>query len=146
MIGHRAKHKVASACQGSEDCKLHVVAIATYTTTPPLLKLGLFKREDLEDQTTPLCALSCTNVNWKPSLDMARELRCLLEKRVVAKVHKYNKHMGLWQARKMILAWAKGDDDKEGCDSKGGFIDSDQVKVVLMGLGQDAESRGVARG
>jgi hypothetical protein len=145
MTAHRAKHKDASACQGSEDCKAHVVAIATYTTTPPLLKLGLFKREHIDDPATPLCALSCTNVNWKPSLHMARELRSLLEKKVVAKVHKYNKHMAVWQARKMILAWAKGDDDKEGCDSKWGFVDAHQVKVVLMGLGQDGESRGVAR-
>ena len=132
------EHKDVKACDGSEDCKVGITATATYTATPPLLKIELSKRDSSDANPNPICPFTSTDINWTPSHELGKELRAVLQRKIVAKVHKYNKHIAVWQARKMIFSWAKGDDHKEGCDGRWGFVDGDQAKVALMGLGDGA--------
>lgn len=48
------------------------------------------------------------DIRWITATDWAATLREDVHKRVVSRLHKHNKHLAIWQARKMIQRWARG--------------------------------------
>ncbi|CAM1503645.1 Fc.00g012360.m01.CDS01 [Cosmosporella sp. VM-42] len=107
-------HRSGDECKESRTCRGLVYAHATYRSKPAKLELGFvmihadnpFLPSNDEDPQF-CCPLGRDDIRW---LDDNRSglLRYYLTKACIAKVHKHNKHLAVWQTRKLIQGWTKG--------------------------------------
>lgn len=63
------------------------------------------------DSSSKLTALNPTerdDIRWITATDWTGGVRDDLQKKIVARLHKYNKHQAIWQARRFVQGWARG--------------------------------------
>lgn len=104
-----------------------------------MFKLEFSTVDDLSGQPLAICPISKGDIRWVDD-DWVQELRKGLQTKIIAKVHKHNKHLAIWQARKLIVEWAKGSLSTGQDVDKMGFLKRETADVVLIGLGQAEEN------
>lgn len=91
------------------------------------------------------------NIRWLSTDDWVATVRDELQRKVVNRLHKHNKHLAIWQARRMIQRWAKdGLPDgsifktaglvritvgQDNIEESLGFLTTDGVDVALRFMG-----------
>jgi hypothetical protein len=100
-----------------------------------MFKLEFSVVDELSGQPEPICPISRRDVRWAADGDWVAELRKGLQAKVVAKIHKHNKHLAIWQARKLIGEWAKGSLSMGEEAKKMGFLERAEADVAVLGLG-----------
>ncbi|PNP46188.1 hypothetical protein TGAMA5MH_02223 [Trichoderma gamsii] len=134
----RQEHAKVTDCDAEALCTAPVSAVATYCNNPPMFKLEFSTVDDLSGQPLAICPISKGHIRWVDE-DWLQELRKGLQTKIIAKIHKHNKHLAIWQARKLIVEWAKGSLSMgEGVDQMD-FTKREMADVVLLGLGGHAE-------
>ncbi|EHK40205.1 hypothetical protein TRIATDRAFT_27001, partial [Trichoderma atroviride IMI 206040] len=101
------EHAKMSDCDAGTLCTAPVSAVATYCNNPPMFKLEFSAIDELSGQPEAICPMARGDIMWV-NTDWVQELRKSLQTKIIAKVHKHNKHLAIWQARKLIVEWAKG--------------------------------------
>lgn len=129
----REQHRNVSHCLASDICTVEVSASATYSSTPPQLKLEYNMTDPFTGQGEAICAITRSDITWVTS-DWAQTLRCSLQLKMTAKMHRHNKRLAIWQARKMIRGWAKGGLCLSGDVGRLGFLKEDTAKTALLAL------------
>ncbi|KAH6609145.1 hypothetical protein Trco_002491 [Trichoderma cornu-damae] len=128
------EHIKATDCDVGSLCAVTVSAVATYCNNPPMFKLEFSTVDDLSGQPEAFCPISRRDIRWLDK-DWMQELRDSLQAKVIAKIHKHNKHLAIWQARKLIVEWAKGSLSMGEDVSKMGFLERRTADVATIGLG-----------
>lgn len=127
-------HKDIVDCIASDACTANVSAAASYSNNPPMFKLEFSVIDPFTRQPEPFCPIARRDIQWVTT-DWVAELRKSLQAKTVAKIHKYNKHLAIWQVRKLILEWAKGSlslgEEVQGM----GFLSREATHVAVIGLG-----------
>ncbi|KAL7939378.1 hypothetical protein V8C35DRAFT_275212 [Trichoderma chlorosporum] len=141
LCGKPQEHKKSPDCAAAGTlCAVNVSAVATYCNNPPMFKLEFSTIDELSGQPEAFCPISRKDVRWVED-DWVQELRQSLRTRVIAKIHKHNKHLAIWQARKLIVEWAKGSLSL-GEDIKNmGFLERETADVAIVGLGGAIENK-----
>lgn len=52
--------------------------------------------------------LERSDVLWDPPREWLAALRAEMKRSCTAKIHKFNKHLAVWQTRRLVRAWARG--------------------------------------
>ncbi|KAL6876828.1 hypothetical protein J3F83DRAFT_422538 [Trichoderma novae-zelandiae] len=128
------EHANAGDCDSSSFCAATVSAVATYCSNPPMFKLEFSLVDELSGQPESFCPISRRDVRWADG-DWMQELRRNLQAKVVAKIHKHNKHLAIWQARKLVGEWAKGSLSMGEETRNMGFLERAEADVAVLGLG-----------
>lgn len=132
------EHIKATDCESGSLCAVAVSAVATYCNNPPMFKLEFSSIDELSGQPEAFCPISRRDIKWEDK-DWVQELRKCLQARVIAKIHKHNKHLAIWQARKLIVEWAKGSLSMGEDVSKMGFLERRTADIAIIGLGGRVE-------
>ncbi|KAL7945041.1 hypothetical protein V8C42DRAFT_324396 [Trichoderma barbatum] len=128
------EHTKAADCNAGSLCAVAVSAVATYCNNPPMFKLEFSSIDELSRQPEAFCPISRRYIRWADD-DWVKELRQSLRTKVIAKIHKYNKHLAIWQARKLVVEWAKGSLSLGEDVTKMGFLERATADVAIVGLG-----------
>lgn len=89
-------------------------------------------------QPESFCPLGRTDIRWtKP--DWRDTLRQTLEGKLVSKVHRYNKHLAIWHARRLIQDWSKGSVSMGSDLDSLGFMNRSAAALVLVALGESSD-------
>lgn len=139
-IGKPQEHTKLTDCAASSLCAANVSAVATYCNNPPMFKLEFSVIDGLSGQPEAFCPISRKDIRWVED-DWVQELRQSLRTKVIAKIHKYNKHLAIWQARRLIVEWAKGSLSLGDDVSKMGFLERETADVATVGLGGTIENK-----
>ncbi|KAI5460326.1 hypothetical protein BGZ63DRAFT_404800 [Mariannaea sp. PMI_226] len=118
-------HSGAKACADALSCKVDVYVIATYRSKPANLEIGFCLNEPSSDGCEFFCPMERDDVRWD-GVDWLALLKDEIKRACVAKIHKYNKHMAVWHARKLVQGWANGS------------IDMGEDKAVLVFVNREA--------
>jgi hypothetical protein len=161
LTAHPSDHKDIVACIAAPDCTADIFARITYTHSPHSIKMDFHtphpSSSASHDLTTTTSSSDITNkrqqilnpaerndIRWITATDWATTLREDLHKRVVTRLHKHNKHLAIWQARKMIQHWAKGGlpegaifTDTESTSTSGGSSGGARKRKTMMNGGED---------
>jgi hypothetical protein len=132
------EHVKATDCDAGTVCTAPVSAVATYCNNPPMFKLEFSTVDELSGQPEAICPMTRGDIMWVDS-DWVQELRKALQAKIIAKVHKHNKHLAIWQARKLIVEWAKGSLSMGQDVSKMDFMKRETADIALIGMGGQAE-------
>lgn len=134
IIVSPSQHHDTAACLASDVCTSFVTAVATYSCNPAMLKLEFTMVDPFTRQPEAFCPINRKDIRWDSS-PWCQTLQQTLEGKIMSRIHKYNKHLAVWHARKLIRDWSKGDVSLGlGIDDIG-FLDRDTASVVLLGLG-----------
>ncbi|UKZ49108.1 hypothetical protein TrVGV298_003347 [Trichoderma virens] len=140
LCGKPQEHTKLTDCASGSLCAVNVSAVATYCNNPPMFKLEFSTIDELSRQPEAFCPISRKDIRWVED-DWVQELRQSLRTKVIAKIHKHNKHLAIWQARKLIVEWAKGSLSLGEDVSKMGFLERETADVAIVGLGGTIESK-----
>lgn len=132
------EHARVADCDAGTLCAAPVSAVATYCNNPPMFKLEFSTVDELSGQPEAICPIVRGDIRWLDK-DWVQDLRKSLQAKVIAKIHKHNKHLAIWQARKLIIEWAKGSLSMGEDVSKMGFLKREAGDVALIGLGGHLE-------
>lgn len=98
--------------------------------------------------SSKLTALNPTerdDIRWITATDWTGGVRDDLQKKIVARLHKYNKHQAIWQARRFVQGWARGALPEgsifDRTNGNGGGSSGD-VSVKRPSMGIDGEGLG----
>ena len=95
-----------------------------------MLKMEFTLVDSFTGQPEAFCPLGRSDIRWVGTGWRATLLQTL-EAKVVARLHKYNKHLAVWQARRLIQAWSKGSVDSGADASEMDFLGRDAAGLVL---------------
>ncbi|KAL7957712.1 hypothetical protein V8C34DRAFT_285046 [Trichoderma compactum] len=140
LCGKPQEHTKLTDCAAGSLCSANVSAVATYCNNPPMFKLEFSVIDELSGQPEAFCPISRKDIRWVAD-DWVQELRQSLRTKVIAKIHKYNKHLAIWQARRLIVEWAKGSLSLGDDVSKMGFLERETADVATVGLGGTIENK-----
>ncbi|KAK5993089.1 hypothetical protein PT974_06517 [Cladobotryum mycophilum] len=129
-------HRCILDCISSDLCTTDVTAVATYSNNPPMFKMEFTIMDPFNNQPETFCPIARGDIHWVTT-DWVQELRKALQAKIVAKIHKFNKHLAIWQARKLILEWAKGGLGMGEDVNDMGFLGRGTANVAIIGLGKD---------
>ncbi|KHN97485.1 uncharacterized protein MAM_04500 [Metarhizium album ARSEF 1941] len=110
-----------------------VSALASYSCNPAMLKMEYTVVDPFSGQSEAFCPLWRNDIHWAQT-GWKDTLRQAMEGKLVSKIHRYNKHLAVWQARKLIQSWSKGGISSGPDPDRLGFIGREAAKTVLMGL------------
>lgn len=137
MIGCDPRHIDTALCQASSKCTLNVFAIAKYANEPSGLHLEYATHgpsaETFTDDADLISPVSRPDICWLPAAMWVVPLREALQKKVIEKIHTYNKHLAIWYARRLVQGWAKGLVSGEG--ERLEFLGVEAARNAVMGLG-----------
>lgn len=139
-LGKPQEHTKLTDCAAGSLCAANVSAVATYCNNPPMFKLEFSTIDELSGQPEAFCPISRKDIRWVED-DWVRELRQSLRTKVIAKIHKHNKHLAIWQARRLIVEWSKGSLSLGEDVSKMGFLVRETADVATVGLGGTIENK-----
>ncbi|POR35299.1 Uncharacterized protein TPAR_04496 [Tolypocladium paradoxum] len=128
------KHPDISACCSSGICKVDISAAASYSCNPAMLKLEFSMVDPFTGQPETFCPIGRGDIRWAAT-DWARNLKQTLLSRMVSQLHKFNKYLAIWQARKLVAAWAKGSVSMGVEAADIGFLGRDMANMAMMGFG-----------
>ncbi|UNI16571.1 hypothetical protein JDV02_002997 [Purpureocillium takamizusanense] len=133
-----SKHITISDCTSARPpCTVEVAASAAYSSNPAMLKQELLTTDPFTRQPEATCLLGRGDVRWV-STDWKATLRQTLLSKVVAKAAKFNKHLAIWKARRLIVAWSRGCVEVgvgDAEDEEAGFVGREQAELALMCFG-----------
>ncbi|KAJ6441430.1 Clavaminate synthase-like protein [Purpureocillium lavendulum] len=146
-------HNSISYCTAADPaCTVEVAASATYSSNPAMLKQEFLTTDPFTRQPEAACLMGRGDVRWV-STDWRATLRETLLSKVVAKAAKFNKHLAIWKARRLVVAWSKGSIEmglgggavgggfgggggaEAGEDVAAGFAGRGQAELALMCMG-----------
>lgn len=78
-------------------------------------------------------------MRWDAGVDWLGLLKAEMKRQCVGKMHKYNKHVAVWQARKLIRGWALGSIELGEDGVVLAFVKREAVEAVFMAMGGEAE-------
>ena len=128
------QHPEIAICKASELCTVDIFVIATFSTVPPMFKMDLSMIDPFTLQADTFSALGRDDIRWVTE-DWMSGLRGSLKSKVVSKLHRHNKFLAVWQARKLIQGWAKGSVSMGPGTDKIGFLNGGGARIALLGLG-----------
>ncbi|KAM5341896.1 hypothetical protein ACJ41O_014927 [Fusarium nematophilum] len=107
-----ANHRTPKSCSDSPACSDAIYVVATYMTNPAHLQIGFCTHEpgsqdDEEEGDGMFCPMERTDVRWDAG-DWMGVLREEMRRSCTSKIHKYNKHLAVWYARRLVRDWARG--------------------------------------
>ncbi|CAG9939539.1 unnamed protein product [Clonostachys rosea f. rosea IK726] len=131
------EHSDTSNCATSNECKAEFSAIATYSTENPGLKIEFVISKQVEgEDPIVLSPLMRRDMRWLET-EWPEELRTELKRKLMGRLHKYNKHVALWKARKLVQGWIKGDSTDVGVGGSE-FLGPQEADAAMMGFGKAA--------
>ncbi|CAI6082836.1 unnamed protein product [Clonostachys chloroleuca] len=131
------EHSDTSNCATSNECKAEFSAIATYSTENPGLKVEFVISKQVEgEDPVVLSPLMRRDMRWLET-EWPEELRIELKRKLMGRLHKYNKHVALWKARKLVQGWIKGDSTDVGVGGSE-FLGPHEADAAMMGFGKAA--------
>jgi hypothetical protein len=84
------------------------------------------------------CKLGVTSVSpkllWKTSPPWRAELMETMEDGVTREVHRVNKLYAVWLGRKVVAAWAKGQEYKCGVGVRWGYMETADIRAMIKAL------------
>jgi len=109
-----------------------------------MLKQEFLTTDPFTRQPEATCLLGRSDVRWVAT-DWRATLRETLLSKVLARAGKFNKHLAIWKARRLVVAWSKGRAEVgvggsgggggDGEDPAEGFAGREQAELALMCLG-----------
>lgn len=132
-------HHDLEACKANDTCNAVVTAAVSFSSNPAMFKMEFTMTDPFTGQPEGFCPLGRNDIRWARS-NWRDTLRQSLKARLVAKVHRYNKHLAVWHARTLIHNWSKGGVSLGPDTSLMGFMGRDDVALGLVPLGLDSES------
>ncbi|PNY24075.1 Uncharacterized protein TCAP_05986 [Tolypocladium capitatum] len=127
------KHPDISSCCASGICKVEVSAAASYSCSPAMLKLEFSMADPFTGWSETFCPLGRRDIRWAAT-DWEKNLRQTLLSKMVSQLHKFNKYLAIWQARKLVAAWGRGSVSMGSEAADMGFLGRDAAKVAIMAL------------
>ncbi|KAG8407486.1 hypothetical protein J3459_018469 [Metarhizium acridum] len=134
-------HRDVGGCRVSDTCNAVVSAVVSYSCNPAMLKVEYTVVDPFSGQPEAFCPLWRKDIRWAEA-GWKDTLRQTIEGKLVSKIHRYNKHLAVWHARKLIQDWSKGSISPGPNASALGFIGRDAVAWVVMGLGEPSVQPG----
>ncbi|KAG8409300.1 hypothetical protein J3459_017607 [Metarhizium acridum] len=134
-------HRDVGGCRVSDTCNAVVSAVVSYSCNPAMLKVEYTVVDPFSGQPEAFCPLWRKDIRWAEA-GWKDTLRQTIEGKLVSKIHRYNKHLAVWHARKLIQDWSKGSISPGPNASTLGFIGRDAVAWVVMGLGEPSVQPG----
>ncbi|VUC24402.1 unnamed protein product [Clonostachys rosea] len=137
ICGFPHEHSDTSNCATSNECKAEFSAIASYSTETPSLKIEFVLSKQVEgEDPVVLSPLMRRDMRWLET-EWPQDLRTELKRKIMGRLHKHNKHVALWKARKLVQGWIKGDPTDI---SVGGseFLGPQEADAAMMGFGKAA--------
>ncbi|GAB0137995.1 hypothetical protein EsDP_00006244 [Epichloe bromicola] len=129
------QHRDASTCRASNTCKADISASASYSCNPAMLKMEFTMLDPFTGLPEAFCPLGRADIRWAGA-DWRESLRRSLAAKLLSRMHRYNKHLAVWQARRLIRAWSKG----SVCLGPGvadmGFMGENAISLILLALGE----------
>ncbi|KND89051.1 hypothetical protein TOPH_06351 [Tolypocladium ophioglossoides CBS 100239] len=133
------KHSDVSSCCNSGVCNVDVSAAASYSCNPAMLKLEFSMVDPFTGRPETFCPIGRGDIRWAAT-DWERNLKQTLLSKMVSQLHKFNKHLAIWQARKLVAAWGRGSVSMGAEAGDMGFLGRDMANVAILGFGAvDAE-------
>lgn len=114
-------------------CKVNVYVIATYRSKPANLEIGFCFNEPSSENCEFFCPMERDDVQWD-SVDCLGLLKDEIRRACIAKIHKYNKHMAVWYARKLVQGWARGSIDMGEDKNVLSFVKQKAVDATFVAL------------
>jgi ribosome modulation factor len=102
-----------------------------------MVKMEFTMVDGFTGQPESFCPLGRNDIRWAEP-DWKDGLRQALTDKMVSKVHRYNKHLALWHARRLILAWSKGSMSLGTGATSFGFVGREAIGLALAGLGESS--------
>lgn len=131
-------HRDLDACKESNTCHAAISAVVSYNCNPAMFKMEFTMVDPFTRQPESFCPLGRSDILWTKS-DWKDTLRQAMEGKLIAKVHRYNKHLTVWHARKLIQDWSKGGVYMGPDLDSLGFMGREAVALVLVGLGESSD-------
>ncbi|KAF4981969.1 hypothetical protein FZEAL_2315 [Fusarium zealandicum] len=105
-----ANHRTSRSCE-VPACSTPVYVIATYRSRPAQLETGFCidvpPGNDSDDDDELFCPMERTDIRWDAG-DWMGALKAEMKRSCTGKIHKYNKHLAVWNARRLVRDWARG--------------------------------------
>jgi hypothetical protein len=95
--------------------------------------------------SSKLTALNPTerdDIRWITVTDWTGGVRDDLQKKIVARLHKYNKHQAIWQARRFVQGWTRGALPEGSIFDRGGGGNGSAGSDRRPSMGIDGEGLG----
>ncbi|KID83093.1 hypothetical protein MGU_09628 [Metarhizium guizhouense ARSEF 977] len=127
-------HGDVGSCRASDTCNAVVSAVVSYSCNPAMLKMEYTAVDPFSGQPEAFCPLWRKDIRWAEA-GWKDALRQTIEGKLVSKIHRYNKHLAVWHARRLIQDWSKGSISLGPHTSTLGFIGREAVAWVVMGVG-----------
>ncbi|EXU97520.1 hypothetical protein X797_009429 [Metarhizium robertsii] len=127
-------HGNVSSCRASDTCNAVVSAVVSYSCNPAMLKMEYTAVDPFSGQPEAFCPLWRKDIRWAEA-GWKDALRQTIEGKLVSKIHRYNKHLAVWHARRLIQDWSKGSISLGPHTSTLGFVGREAVAWVVMGVG-----------
>ncbi|KAG5993868.1 hypothetical protein E4U43_003378 [Claviceps pusilla] len=125
-------HPDSSTCHASTSCSAEITASVSYSCNPAMLRMEFTMLDPFTGQSEAFCPLGRTDIRW---VDAWREsLRKALTAKLVAKLHRYNKHLAVWHARKLIQGWSRGSVCLGPDVGEMGFMGEEAASSILVAL------------
>ncbi|ODA81312.1 hypothetical protein RJ55_04277 [Drechmeria coniospora] len=132
------RHGDVAACAGSGTCTVAVSATAAYSCNPAMVRLEFSMVDPFTGRPETFCPIGRDDIRWIEASDWRRTLRQTLLSRMVTKIHRFNKHLAIWQARRLMVDWSKGGVSMGQAEDDMGFVGREAAVVALMGFGESA--------
>ncbi|KAF5006933.1 hypothetical protein FDECE_6709 [Fusarium decemcellulare] len=141
ICGQPTNHRTSRSCAESTSCDTLVFALATYRSKVPQLEVGFCVNEpphpSSNEEEQLLCPMERADVRWDGG-DWMGLLKAEMRRSCTTKIHRYNKHLAVWYARRLIREWAMGSvsmgEDKQVL----AFVERESVDATfaMMGSGE----------
>lgn len=104
-----------------------------------MLKLEFSMVDPFTGRPETFCPIGRGDIRWAAT-GWERNLKRTLLSKIVSQLHKFNKYLAIWQARKLVAAWGKGSVSMGDEPGDMGFLGRDMASVAMLGFGMaDAE-------
>ncbi|KAH6886414.1 hypothetical protein B0T10DRAFT_563610 [Thelonectria olida] len=134
---HPGSHIGTKSCAETPACRVTVFVIATYRSKPAQLEIGFCLNEPSTDECEFFCPMERGDVRWD-GVDWLGLLKTEIKRACIAKIHKYNKHVAVWQARKLAQGWARGSIELGEDSVVLAFVKREAVDAAFVALGDGA--------
>ncbi|KAF4472805.1 hypothetical protein FALBO_286 [Fusarium albosuccineum] len=141
FLGQPTNHRSSSSCAESTGCDTLVFALATYRSKVAQLEVGFCANEpphySSNEEEQLLCPMERADVRWDGG-DWMSLLKAEMRRSCTTKIHRYNKHLAVWYARRLIREWAMGSPSMGEDKQVLSFVERESVDATfaMMGSGK----------
>ncbi|KAG9251794.1 uncharacterized protein F5Z01DRAFT_676678 [Emericellopsis atlantica] len=143
LCSNQPQHKSAKACYESDTCTCELLAQAQLDMKDNSLRLNYITIDPRAPPPTVRkympCRLGVTATTppkllWKTTPPWRAELMETIEEGVTREVHRVNKLYAVWLGRKVVAAWAQGQEYKCGVGGRWGYMGTADIKAMIKAL------------